>query len=131
MESGAKRPLNGVSKFDGQTNTQTHIQTFRLIERIGPEGRFFEKHDILYEQPHTTLHALSSYFFCQCMVCLLYNEILFIPILDTRFSVCLSSYDRVSVRLRRPPLDSETRQTGYFWSKTNTRDFVKNFANYI
>ena len=24
------------------TNTQTDIQTFRLIERIGPEGRFFE-----------------------------------------------------------------------------------------
>ena len=40
---GAKRPLNGVRKCDGQTNRQTDIQTFRLIERIGPEGRFFEK----------------------------------------------------------------------------------------
>ena len=47
----AKRPLNGVRKCDGQTstqtntqtNTQTDIRTFRLIERIGPEGRFFEK----------------------------------------------------------------------------------------
>ena len=27
---------------DKQTNKQTHILTFRLIERIGPEGQFFE-----------------------------------------------------------------------------------------
>ena len=40
---GAKRPLNGVRKCDGQTHTQTDIRTFRLIERIGPEGGFFEK----------------------------------------------------------------------------------------
>ena len=39
---GAKRPLNGVRKCDGQTDRQTHIQTFQLIERIGPEGQFFE-----------------------------------------------------------------------------------------
>ena len=35
---GKKRPLNGVRKCDGQTNTLT----FKLIDRIGPEGRFFE-----------------------------------------------------------------------------------------
>ena len=39
---GAKRPLNGVRKCDGQTNKQTHIRTLSLIEKIGPEGRFFE-----------------------------------------------------------------------------------------
>ena len=38
-EVGAKRPLNGTSKV----NTQTDTQTFRLIESIGPEGRCFEK----------------------------------------------------------------------------------------
>ena len=42
-EKGVKRPLNGVRKCDGQTNRLTHIPTFRLIERIGPDGRFFEK----------------------------------------------------------------------------------------
>ena len=49
---GAKRRLNCTSKSE-QTHTQTDIQTqtqtktdiwtFRLIESIGPEGRFFEK----------------------------------------------------------------------------------------
>ena len=37
-----KRPLNGVRTCDGQTDKQTNIWTFQLIERIGPEGRFFE-----------------------------------------------------------------------------------------
>ena len=32
-----------LTKFDRQTNKQTHIQTFQLLERIGLEGRFFEK----------------------------------------------------------------------------------------
>ena len=45
-EVGAKRPLNGTSKVDRQTNRQTdgqtHRRTFRLIESIGPEGRCFE-----------------------------------------------------------------------------------------
>ena len=42
-EVGTKRPLNGVRKCDGQTNKHTkNIQKFWLIERIGPEGRFFE-----------------------------------------------------------------------------------------
>ena len=41
-EIGAKRLLNGGRKCDGQTHKQTDIRTFRLIERIGPEGRFFE-----------------------------------------------------------------------------------------
>ena len=45
-EVGAKRPLNGTSKVnrqtDKQTDTQTDIWTFRLIESIGPEGRCFE-----------------------------------------------------------------------------------------
>ena len=44
---GAKRPLNGTSKVNTQTNkhtnTQTKIWTFKLIESIGPEGRCFEK----------------------------------------------------------------------------------------
>ena len=29
---------------DKHTNTQTDIRTFQLIERIGPEGRFFENY---------------------------------------------------------------------------------------
>ena len=37
-EVGEKRPVNGVRKCDGQT----HTWIFRLIERIGPEGWFFE-----------------------------------------------------------------------------------------
>ena len=37
-EVGAKRPLNGTSKVNRQTDTQTDRQTFRLIESIGPEG---------------------------------------------------------------------------------------------
>ena len=40
---GAKRPLNGTSKVNRQTDRQTDGQTFRLIESIGPEGRCFEK----------------------------------------------------------------------------------------
>ena len=47
---GAKRPLNGTSKVNTQTDRQTNrktdrqtnIWTFRLIESIGPEGRCFE-----------------------------------------------------------------------------------------
>ena len=35
---GAKKCLNGTSKV----NRRTHGRTFRLIERIGPEGRCFE-----------------------------------------------------------------------------------------
>ena len=42
----AKRPLNGTSKVnrqtDRQTDGQTHRRTNRLIESIGPEGRCFE-----------------------------------------------------------------------------------------
>ena len=41
-EMVAKRLLNGVRKCDGLTDKQTNIQAFQLIERIGPEGRFFE-----------------------------------------------------------------------------------------
>ena len=41
-EVGAKRPLNGTLKVNGQTHAQTNRRTFRLIESIGPEGRFFE-----------------------------------------------------------------------------------------
>ena len=44
--SVAKRPLNGTSKVNRQTDTQkdkqTQIGTFRLIESIGPKGRCFE-----------------------------------------------------------------------------------------
>ena len=37
---------------DKHTNTQTDIRTFQLIERIGPEGRFFEnrKFSQMYSQ---------------------------------------------------------------------------------
>ena len=31
----AKRPLNGVRKFDGHTDRQTDTRTSRLIESIG------------------------------------------------------------------------------------------------
>ena len=41
-EVGAKRPLNGTLKVNRQTNRQTDIWTFRLIESIGPKGRCFE-----------------------------------------------------------------------------------------
>ena len=45
-EVGAKRRLNGTSKVNTHTDKQTDGQTdrriFRLIERIGPEGRCFE-----------------------------------------------------------------------------------------
>ena len=48
-EVEAKRPLNGTSKVnrqtDRQTDTRTHRRAFRLIESIGPEGRCFEKDD--------------------------------------------------------------------------------------
>ena len=37
--SGPKRGLIGTSKV----KRRTHRRTFRLIERIGPEGRFFKK----------------------------------------------------------------------------------------
>ena len=51
-EVGAKRPLNGTSKVNRQTDTWTHgptdRQTFRLIESIGPEGRCFENTQGLY-----------------------------------------------------------------------------------
>ena len=39
---GANKPLKGVRRYDGQTNKQRDMQTFRLIERIGQEGPFFE-----------------------------------------------------------------------------------------
>ena len=42
---GAKRPLNCTSKVNRQTDKQTNIWTFRLIESIGPEGLCFEKTD--------------------------------------------------------------------------------------
>ena len=46
QEVGGKRPLNGVGKCHGLTNTQrnkqTDIWTFQLIESISPEGRYFE-----------------------------------------------------------------------------------------
>ena len=46
-EVGAKKPLNGTSKVNRQTHRRTdkHTdrRTFRLIERIGPERRCFEK----------------------------------------------------------------------------------------
>ena len=50
---GAKRPLNGTSKVnrqtDRQTDKQTNIWTFRLLESTGPEGWCFEKNlDSLY-----------------------------------------------------------------------------------
>ena len=48
-EAGAKRPLNGVRKCDEQTNKHTDIRTFGLIERIGPEGQFFEKYIGVYK----------------------------------------------------------------------------------
>ena len=35
QEVGAKKPLNGVRKWDKQTNTETDIRTFLLIEKIG------------------------------------------------------------------------------------------------
>ena len=41
-EGGAKRPLNGVRKCDGQPYKHTNIQTFQLVESIGPEGPCFE-----------------------------------------------------------------------------------------
>ena len=45
-EVGAKRPLNGTSKVnrqtDRQTDRRTDRRTFQLIESIGPEGRCFE-----------------------------------------------------------------------------------------
>ena len=41
-EVGAKRPLNGTSKVNRQTQRRTDRRTFRLIESIGPEGRCFE-----------------------------------------------------------------------------------------
>ena len=41
-EVGAKGPLNGVGKCDGQTDRQTNILTIQIIESIGPEGRYFE-----------------------------------------------------------------------------------------
>ena len=42
-EVGAKRRLNGTSKVNTRTNRRTDRRTNRLIERIGPEGRCFEK----------------------------------------------------------------------------------------
>ena len=40
----AKRAFNGVRKCDGKTNTQTNTPIdIKLIEKIGPKGRFFEE----------------------------------------------------------------------------------------
>ena len=56
---GAKRRLNGTSRVNTWTDRQTHRQTFRLIESIGPEGRCFENRKQLdiplytpYPNPH-------------------------------------------------------------------------------
>ena len=53
-EGGAKRRLNGTSKVNTQTyrqtDTQTNIRTFRLIESIGPEGRRFENQSMPIEE---------------------------------------------------------------------------------
>ena len=40
---GAKRPLNGTSKVNRQTDRRTDRRIFWLIESIGPEGICFEK----------------------------------------------------------------------------------------
>ena len=41
-EVGAKRRFNGTSKVNRRTYGRTHWQIFRLIERIGRKGQFFE-----------------------------------------------------------------------------------------
>ena len=43
-EVGEKRPLNGTSKVNTQTDRQTQILTFWLLESIGPEGWCFENY---------------------------------------------------------------------------------------
>ena len=43
QEVKAKRPLNGTSKVNRQTDGRTDRRTFRLIESIGQEGQCFEK----------------------------------------------------------------------------------------
>ena len=45
---GAKRRLNGTSKVNRRTHTQTDTRTNRLIESIGPEGRCFENSESTY-----------------------------------------------------------------------------------
>ena len=44
---GTERRLNGTSKANRLTDGRTHGQTFQLIERIGPEGRFVDKASLI------------------------------------------------------------------------------------
>ena len=44
---------NGVRKCDRQTNTQKHLPTFQLIERIGLDSQFFKK--IIIKIPHSAV----------------------------------------------------------------------------
>ena len=57
---GKKIPLNGVRKCDGQTD----IQTFLLIERMGPEGRFFEKEFEKGGSQGTRIRSEIPVYFC-------------------------------------------------------------------
>ena len=59
---GAKRPLNGTSKVNIQTHTQTHRRTFWLIKSIGPEGRCFKINGSLQDMFSTNPTSLLTYF---------------------------------------------------------------------
>ena len=62
-EVQAKIPLNWVRKCDGQKNTQTHIRTFQLIERISQEGQSFWK-SILRNHAWWSVGWLIYFLFC-------------------------------------------------------------------
>ena len=68
---GAKRLLNGVK--------QTYIRTLQLIERIGPEGRFFDNQDL-----RNNLLILNPKIFKESFQCIIECE--FILIMSLAYS---------------------------------------------
>ena len=60
--SGGKKNVKRVIKNDGQTNKQTHIRTFQLIERIGPEGLFFENNKLHSMRYHNDARSEQFHF---------------------------------------------------------------------
>ena len=84
---GAKRRLNGTSKVNTQTDTQTHRRTNQLIESIGPEGQCFEN----FEQKIT--HVFLRVFVTKCT----YRIWVFLAFKPRRHSSTISAKIRKSL----------------------------------
>ena len=62
-DMGAKRRLNSISIVNRRTHKRTHKRTFRLIERIGQEGRFFEN-QLAIDSRHLDLYRTNAFQVC-------------------------------------------------------------------